>query len=1260
MPNITLSPAPFIKPKQIIVAPGASLNEIVTHILTDVGVPNICRENEVVVEVDGEYIAKAEWETMRPAENMQVNVYMPIRGGGGGGKTILRVIIGIALVALTVYTGGATSELLVGYGMSLTAATIVGGLVGGLVGFAGTMLLNAIAPIRPPKQSKTIDPPAYTISGARNQLSPYQPVPVVLGTHRFFPPLAAKPYTELVGQDEYIRVLLAWVGPCKIEDIKIGETPIAEYPGFETDGGSSIEVREGWSSDAPITLVPSVVNQTRVDVKLTSADGWVDRTMAAGYDELSIEIAFQNGLTRMNKAGKRKSVTVEYNVRYREHGTIDWIYLDAPITYSSASFALADLSRGAWSIYATNGGAVEIHSGVSQRIGSTRLAEFGWDGSVVSLLSNLSVADKTGLFTSEDGTDVSVTSGTLKHDISAFTVTANTSSLLRRSFSGQVDRTKSYDVGLLRVTPDTTDPNKVADEFYWTVFRGTKNDPPLNFPIPMAQIAVRIKASEGAQNQIDIINCVVSSYAPRYVTGSWETDVIATTSNPAALFRGVLMHPANKSARSAFQIDDDGLGDWYDLCATEGYAFNRIYDSVSSVWDVLADVAFAGRAAPALPYGTWSADFDQTARTVKAHVTPRNSWGFRSEKQLIIHPHAFKVIFNNEDKEYLEDEVIVYDDGYDSSNATVIERLEFKGITNSDLAWKFGRYHIAQARLRPETYTVMMDFEHLTFRRNDLVMVSHDVPRWGDNWARVKSVETAGDDTLGVVLDDYVDMEVGQTYAARFRLSDSTSLVLSCENFEIRSNVLTFTVAIPTVDGPQVDDLCMFNVADNTAVELICLNIRRQHDMVAEVSFVDHAPAIYDADTGVIPPFDSKITGRLLPLFLETPTIREARGELYADDYISGKINQRIVLVGDLPPVNYATSNRLIVVRYRLNDPIEGYLSDWSEVTFKSEPIAFDVPKEGRYEVMVKMTATVQGLPGYYGLAESPWSDAVNVDVNAIVDIGLPAPTNITGFYQMDANGLVSRVKLRFSVDIADSVPSHLAFMFSVQEEPRNIGTVVDHGTYLTVSDVNELNSGTFEVLTGSSAGYIKTTTSADPYPPIDLSGFFWATIDGINYRKATGSDSTGFYFAEPFATTPTPGDTLTWVELAWADERGEDFRLLNLIDSGGNTEVALWTSIYQSGGEYRIAVTREQEGTSQVTAISAQYYPAPGAGTETTMIPASSFLEVEDRVFEGSSDASISIPPGSWCAATLSTYVIEGMRVIRSPIVPIITWVPL
>jgi len=275
MPDIRLSPTYFIQPKRVEVPHGATLNDISTAIYADVGLPNICRQNEMVIEVDGEYIPKAEWDRI-PAEKSLVNVYMPTRGGG---KSPLRIILGIVLAVATVATGGAASPLLAGYGA--TIAAIGAGLAVAAVSTAGMFLLNAIAPVRPPgsKSGQIKDAQVYSISGSRNQLSPYQPVPVVLGTHRFFPPLGAKPYTELVGDDEYIRILLAWVGPCKIEDIKVGDTPLTSYPGFTEDGGSSYEVREGWATDDPITLIPGTVNQTRVDVKLEQSTGWVDRIM---------------------------------------------------------------------------------------------------------------------------------------------------------------------------------------------------------------------------------------------------------------------------------------------------------------------------------------------------------------------------------------------------------------------------------------------------------------------------------------------------------------------------------------------------------------------------------------------------------------------------------------------------------------------------------------------------------------------------------------------------------------------------------------------------------------------------------------------------------------------------------------------------------------------------------------------------------------------------------------------------------------------
>ena len=1251
MPNIILSPAPFYKPKEVFLPQGFSVAQISDAISKDICYNAICKPDELVIEVDGEYIPKNEWQVI-PPEVSCIVFYSPVRGGG---KSPLRIILSVVAVAASFF-GGPEIALAFFAGSATMAAVASAAIM-----VASTFLINAVAPIRPPKTSSVKDPTIYSIAGSRNQIAPYQAVPVILGRVRFFPPLAAKAYTELDGDDEYVRMLFAWCGPCKIEDIRIGDTPIANFPGFAPGGGSSIEIREGWFNDAPISIMPGVTNQTRVDIKLTVADGWVDRVMPAGYDELSVEVAFPRGLIRYNKKGARKSASVEWKIRYREVGTSTWNYLDGTAAFSSASKTIASLNPvgitavNNWSVGVSMGGTIQFFLNSPYSIpGVLIIGRFEVSNGIVSNITNLSIPTKTGLVISATVTNVNVSSGSINLSQSPFTITGTTTSLVRRAYYNKVDPTKSYEIGLLRVTPDSTS-DKISDEIFWTIFRGSKNIPPLNFPVPMSQIAIRMKASETTQGQVDTVNCITSSYAQRFIGGVWESVITDVTQNPAAIFRGVLIHPANKLPRSLAQIDDVTLGQWYQLCEAQNYKFNQIREATGSVWDCLADVAFAGRGAPSLPYGKWSVDYDQVSRTIKGHVTPRNSWGFKSEKTLINMPHAFRVIFNNELNDYLEDEIIVYDDGYSAANATNIERLEFRGITNPQQVWKFGRYHIAQARLRPETYTVYMDFEHLTFRRNDLIMVSHDIPRWCDTWGRVKSVQTSGSNVVGVTIDEEVTMEVGSTYAIRFRLNDGSSLVMSVVNVPGTTKTLQFVGSVPITSGPEVDNLCMFNTSTNTAVELICLGLKRQNDLVAEVTFVDHAPEIYNADTGPIPPFNTHINGRIFPTVLPTPVIESIRGELYSDDYISAVIKQRIIITGSIPPVNISLTNRLITIRYRIKNSSE----PWSEVTFTKEPISFNVPSEGIYEVIAKQSGNPAGLSGYFGVIESPWTSINEVQVFAIYELGLPAPSNPTGWYSMDATGTVSKVKLRLNVDISQSVPTGIALMVSVQEVPREL-VVEDHGAYLKVINSNVLNSGSFNILAGSTSNNVVIATTSNPLPNLDLSGFFWGTLDGAEYRKATGSTSTSVQFNEPFTTNPITGNTINWVELAWSDERMPDFKLMNLISSGNTTEVAKWTAVNYTSGEYRILVDRAQEGTTQVSAVKAQYYPAPGAGTQTVTISANQFDEIVDNEFEGSADVQIVIPPGSWCAMTLSTYVIDGLRVIRSPIIPITNWRPM
>jgi len=328
------------------------------------------------------------------------------------------------------------------------------------------------------------------------------------------------------------------------------------------------------------------------------------------------------------------------------------------------------------------------------------------------------------------------------------------------------------------------------------------------------------------------------------------------------LYRSVLIGTANAKARTISQLNDADLGEWYDFCVTNGYAFNLYCDTKSSVWDTCSDIAVAGRASPIIKGGLWSVTVDTGTQTLVQHITPRNSWGFNSTKILFNPPHAFRIRFVNEDNGYQWDERIVYDDGYNAGNATLFESIEIAGITDPDLIWKFGRFHIAQARLRPEVYTLNMDFEHLVANRGDKVRCSHDVTLWGVGSGRIKSLTLNEPEThiTYITLDETVTMEAGKTYVCRFRLADGSTLIQSIVLDVGETNTIELTTPLLIASSPAVGDLAMFGETDIETVELLIKSIRRSNDYVAELTLVDLASAIYTADTGVIPAFDPSMT----------------------------------------------------------------------------------------------------------------------------------------------------------------------------------------------------------------------------------------------------------------------------------------------------------------------------------------------------------------------------------------------------------------
>ncbi|MFN0133437.1 MAG: host specificity factor TipJ family phage tail protein [Phycisphaerales bacterium] len=270
-------------------------------------------------------VPREHWDSVRPRPGRSVRIAAVPAGGGGdgeesGGKTALRVILVIAVVALAIWTGGAAAGALTAAGYSASAAAVAQGVVAASVTLAGTLAINALIPPPKPRLSDNSSPlNSPTITGARNELRPYGVVPTVLGTHRMAPLYGAKPYTEIVGDDQYLRVLfIPSTGPVEISDLKIGDTPLSEYEGVE------VEVRGGRAGDAPLSIYPGVVLEDSTSLLLEQIAGWSLRTTDTAADEVSIDLTWPQGLVEFDSRGRRKLRTVSLDVEYSPTGANAW------------------------------------------------------------------------------------------------------------------------------------------------------------------------------------------------------------------------------------------------------------------------------------------------------------------------------------------------------------------------------------------------------------------------------------------------------------------------------------------------------------------------------------------------------------------------------------------------------------------------------------------------------------------------------------------------------------------------------------------------------------------------------------------------------------------------------------------------------------------------------------------------------------------------------------------------------------------------
>lgn len=770
--------------------------------------------DDVKVLLEGQYISREQWGRVKPKAGTTLEVVRAPRG-----DSIKGVILAIIIVVIAIWAPYA-----------LGMVTAAGGLTaGGMMLTASIMIIGgALLSPQPPRigsganGSSSASGRYNAITSTSNQLNQYGNVNKLFGKNWVAPPLAALPYSEVQSDKQFVYTLLAvGYGNLKVLGIempygsqKVSVAKIAGYISNPAPDLSKIKIGDtilsefddfileiGYKDD--ISMFADDILEDRVDVSFSRATQplSVIRTTAAQADSASIDITFARGLYSMNSHGSVApgvETSSTRNFCYYIEGT-ETIVCDAVVTITPGDDVVFTIE------YALTGSEL-------------------WHP-----------------FNGTDGKAI-IKGGAKKP--------------FAKSFDMNFPESGAYDIKVTRVSSYQRYADYVFNDAAWTTLRSIKLGQSFGIENVLL-VAMKIKATDQISGSLDNISIYTETLLPEFDINGM-TGAYSVSNNPAMAYLEAMTGVQNVHKIPEERIDFEELVYWRDWCDENSIKYDYIHSDDETLLQRLMSIPAAAFANHNIVDGKFSVVTDKD-QPVSHVINPRNTRSFTAKKMFVDLPHGFRVEFVNRNTGK-PDEIIAYADGYNDSNSSKFELLQTSGIKDALQAWKYGRYHLAQATLRPEIYTVSMDIEQLRVTRGDTVKLSYDVMLVGLAWGRIVSV-----DPTELVVDELLGFLNGTAYSILIRKQDGTTIEfpVSAAQGETR------TVQWSLVAGVTAGDVFAFGESGKVTIEAKVTSVSASDkDMGAIVTMTDAARNIYDAWTGDIPIFNSAIT---VPFELRAP-----------------------------------------------------------------------------------------------------------------------------------------------------------------------------------------------------------------------------------------------------------------------------------------------------------------------------------------------------------------------------------------------------
>ena len=532
-----------------------------------------------------------------------------------------------------------------------------------------------------------------------------------------------------------------------------------------------------------------------------------------------------------------------------------------------------------------------------------------------------------------------------------------------------------WQVRLTMLTEDRSesDTSNVSQRVSWAAMQTLRPEYPLNFAKPLALVALRIRATHQINGSIDNFSAVASTLCLDWdhVAQTWTQ---RATSNPASLFRQVLQSPANVHPVPDGEIDLDALVEWHDFCRVNGLRYDAAHDQAgSTLRDVLAEVAAAGRALPRHDGLRWSVTIDRPSdMLVVDHVNPRNSREFRAARRYFTHPHAVRVSFLDASNDYHPAERLVRWPGYEGP-VDLVEVLPLPGKVHADEVWREATRRMLETVHRPDSYQCIQDGAVRVATRGDLVALSHEVMSSIEAAARVREVRGNV-----LVLDDAIVPDDGGPFAIRFRSgADATgpSVVRAVSRVQGAPDAVMLPGRGPM---PAPGALVHFGPSAQVDRRVIIRGVEAGEDAAAILHLIDAAPEIDATLDGLEPPPWSGRVGAEIDIAMLVPPVPRFTRVATAEVGAAG-LGSRVVEFAIVPGTGPVATSQF-EVQHRLASS-----GTWTTLTV---PAATGGGEIAGYATGAAIVTRARALA--MGGAASAWSAQISLTVGS-EDAAIPA-----------------------------------------------------------------------------------------------------------------------------------------------------------------------------------------------------------------------------------------------------------------------------